>query len=256
MKRAMDAAARNLTFKIPGNLQKNVMSGFCPGCDHGVAIRLIAEALEELELSEKTIVVSSIGCSVFLNDYLNLDIIEAPHGRAVAAATGVKRSKPDKFVLTYQGDGDFASIGLAESLHGILRAENITAICANNINYGMTGGQASPTTVLGQVTTTTQQGKSSGFPVKIAELCASLEGAAYVERVSLTNIKQIENAKRAFKNAFKSQVLGLGTSVIEIISNCPTNWKLTPEDSHKKIDEEITKIFPLGVYKNTMDMVC
>lgn len=244
-----------LVFDIPKNLHRNINSGFCAGCDHGVAIRILAEALEELNLSEKTIIVSSIGCSVFLNDYFNLDIIEAPHGRAMAAATGVKRAKPDKFVFTYQGDGDFASIGLAESLHAIVRAENITAICANNTNYGMTGGQASPTTILGQVTTTSTLGKNSGFPVKISELCALMEGSAYVERVALTDIAKIENAKRAIKNAFRAQMMELGTGVIEILSSCPTNWKLSPQDSHKYINDELTKVFPLGIYKNKLEAV-
>lgn len=246
------ATAEKLTFEIPKNMQKNLDSGFCPGCDHGVAIRVIAGVLEEMELSEKAIVVSSIGCSVFLNDYLNLDIVEAPHGRAMAVATGVKRSKPDKLVLTYQGDGDFSSIGLGESLHGLIRAENITAICANNTNYGMTGGQASPTTTLGQITSTTTLGKTGGYPVKIAELCATFEGAAYVERVSLTDIKQIENMRRAIKNAFNSQIRKLGASVVEIISSCPTNWKTTPIGAHEWIEKELVNTFPLGVFKNKL----
>ncbi len=246
----MSVENKKLVFQVPGNICENLDSGFCPGCDHGVAIRIIAEVLEEMNLSQDAIVVSSIGCSVFLNDYLNLDIVEAPHGRAMAVATGVKHSKPNKLVFTYQGDGDFASIGLAESLHGFIRAENITAICANNINYGMTGGQSSATTPLGAVTTTTVLGKSDGHPVKIAELCAFFEGAAYSERVSLTNIKQIENTKCAIKNAFKSQMAGLGTSVVEILTSCPTNWKLKPVDAHKKIENELVEVFPLGIFKS------
>ena len=241
-----------LVFEIPKNMQKNLNSGFCAGCDHGVLIRVIAEVLEEMGLSEKTIIVSSIGCSVFLNSYLNLDIVEAPHGRAMAVATGVKRAKPDKLVFTYQGDGDFSSIGLGESLHGFIRGENITAICANNTNYGMTGGQASPTTTLGQITSTTPDGKAFGHPVKIAELCASFEGAAYVERVALANIKHIENAKRAIKNAFKSQIEERGTSVVEVLTSCPTNWKTTPAGAHEWIEKELFNIFPLDVFKNKL----
>lgn len=241
-----------LVYSVPKNLRTDTYSGFCPGCDHGVAIRLIAEVLEEMELSEKTIIVSSIGCSVFLNDYFNLDIIEAPHGRAMATATGVKRAKPDKFVFTYQGDGDFSSIGLGESLHAIIRSEKITAICANNTNYGMTGGQASPTTVLGQVTTTTVNGKSDGYPVNIAELCATIQGAAYVARTSLTSLKEIENTKRSIKKAFSAQVQGIGTSVVEILTNCPTNMKITPEESHIKIESELVKTFPIKVYKDNV----
>lgn len=243
-----------LIFDIPKSMHQDIDSGFCPGCDHGVAIRIIAELLEELNLREKAIVVSSIGCSVFLNDYFNLDIIEAPHGRAMAVATGVKRAKPDKFVFTYQGDGDFSSIGLAESIHALVRAENVTAICANNTNYGMTGGQASPTTVLGQVTTTTAAGKSEGFPIAICELCATVEGAAFVARTSVTSIKEIENTKNAIRKAFKAQIEGRGASVVEILTSCPTNWKLSPSGAHKRIEEELTKIFPLGVFKDKVSV--
>ncbi|GBF22680.1 pyruvate:ferredoxin oxidoreductase and related 2-oxoacid:ferredoxin oxidoreductases, beta subunit [Candidatus Gastranaerophilus sp. (ex Termes propinquus)] len=243
-----------LVFKKPKAIKDDYRFTYCPGCDHGVAIRIIAEALEEMELCEKTIIVSSIGCSVFLNDYFDLDIIEAPHGRALAVATGVKRAKPDKFVLTYQGDGDFASIGLGESLHAIARGENVTTVCINNTTYGMTGGQGGPTTVLGQITSTTPQGRKAevhGYPIKIAELCAVLEGAGYVARTSLDSSAQIENTKKAIKKAFEIQENGLGASLVEVLATCPTNWKLSPQDSHKRVKEELFKIFPLGVYKHS-----
>ncbi len=242
-----------LVFQKPSRIKKDCKVTFCPGCDHGVAIRIIAELLDELGLADKTIVVSSIGCSVFLNDYYNLDIVEAPHGRALAVATGVKRAKPDKFVFTYQGDGDFASIGLAESMHALSRGEKVTAVCINNTNYGMTGGQMAPTTILGQITTTTQDGRDSelqGFPIKICEMASTCEGAAFVARVSLDSSRRIEETKKAIKKAFEIQMAGLGASVVEILSTCPTNWKLTPQDAHERVRQELYPVFPLGIYKD------
>ena len=245
-----------LVFKKPSIIHKDCKVTFCPGCDHGVAIRIIAELLEELGIADKTIVVSSIGCSVFLNDYYNLDIVEAPHGRAMAVATGVKRAKPDKFVFTYQGDGDFASIGLGESMHALSRGEKITAICINNTNYGMTGGQMAPTTILGQKTTTTVNGRDAniqGYPIKICEMASTCDGAAFVARCSLDSSKEIENTKKMIRKAFEAQLAGLGTSVIEILSTCPTNWKLSPKESHERIRRELYPVFPLGVYKEKTD---
>jgi len=242
-----------LVFKKPLAIHNNYNFTFCPGCDHGLAIRIVAEVLEELNLCERTIVVSSIGCSVFLNDYYNLDIIEAPHGRALAVATGVKRAKPDKFVFTYQGDGDFASIGLGESMHAMGRGENVSAIVINNTTYGMTGGQGGPTTIIGQVTTTTPQGRKPelhGYPIKICEIAATFEGVGYIERTTLDSSAQIEKTKKAIKKAFECQMMGAGTSIVEILATCPTNWKLSPKDSHKRVREELTKVFPLGVYKS------
>ena len=242
-----------LVFQKPSSIQKDCNVTFCPGCDHGVAIRIIAELLDELNLVEKTIVVSSIGCSVFLNDYYNLDIIEAPHGRALAVATGVKRSKPDKFVFTYQGDVDFASIGLGESMHGLSRGEKVTAICINNTNYGMTGGQMAPTTIIGQKTTTTINGRDpnlQGYPIKICEMASICDGAAFVARCSLDSSKEIENTKKMIKKAFESQINNQGASLIEILSTCPTNWKLSPQEAHKRIREELYPVFPLGIYKD------
>ena len=241
-----------LVFQKPSRIKKDCKVTFCPGCDHGVAIRIIAELLDEMGLADKTIVVSSIGCSVFLNDYYDLDIVEAPHGRALAVATGVKRAKPDKFVFTYQGDGDFASIGLGESMHAISRGEKVTAICINNTNYGMTGGQMAPTTILGQKTTTTVNGRDAnvqGYPIKICEMASTCEGAAFVARCSLDSSKEIENTKRMIRKAFQSQIDGKGSSLVEILSICPTNWKMTPQESHERIRREVYPVFPLGVYK-------
>ena len=241
-----------LVFQKPSRIKKDCKVTFYPGCDHGVAIRIIAELLDEMGLADKTIVVSSIGCSVFLNDYYDLDIVEAPHGRALAVATGVKRAKPDKFVFTYQGDGDFASIGLGESMHALSRGEKVTAICINNTNYGMTGGQMAPTTILGQKTTTTVNGRDAnvqGYPIKICEMASTCEGAAFVARCSLDSSKEIENTKRMIRKAFQSQIDGKGSSLVEILSICPTNWKMTPQESHERIRREVYPVFPLGVYK-------
>ena len=191
--------SEQLVFKKPNSIKKDCNVTFCAGCDHGIAIRIIAELLDEMNLAEKTIIVSSIGCSVFLNDYFDLDIIEAPHGRALAVATGVKRAKPDKFVFTYQGDGDLASIGLGESLHAMARGEKVTTICMNNTNYGMTGGQMAPTTILGQKTTTTVNGRDAnvqGYPIKICEMASVCDGTAFVARTSLDSARSIENTKR------------------------------------------------------------
>lgn len=244
-------------FSVPESIKKDSAFTFCPGCDHGVAIKLVAEILDELELREKTIAIASSGCSVLLYDFLNADCIEAPHGRACAVATGVKRAhkalKNDKFVFTYQGDGDFASIGLAESLHSALRGENITAICINNTNYGMTGGQLGPTTAMGQITTTSPTGRNReyhGFPIKTAEHIALCGGTSFSARTALYDIKNIINTKKTIKKAFECQKQGLGFSFVEILSSCPTNWKLSPKDSHKKIEEELTKIYPLGIFKD------
>lgn len=240
-------------FKIPESLRDGVKYSFCPGCDHGVAVRLVAEVLDEMELREKSILVASIGCSVTLYDFLNVDSIEAPHGRALAEATGVKRARPDKFVFTYQGDGDFASIGLAESLHAALRGENVSAICINNTTYGMTGGQLGPTTLLGQVTTTSPTGRNLeyyGYPVKIAEHVALCDGTAFSARVSLDSVANIRKAKQAIKKAFEVQIKGLGFGFVEILSTCPTNWKMTPSQAHERVRNEMMKTYVPGVYKD------
>lgn len=240
-------------FSIPKSMKKDFRYTFCPGCDHGVAIRLVAELIDELELKEKTICSTSIGCSVFLYDFLNVDCVEAPHGRACASATGVKRANPDKFVFTYQGDGDFASIGLAESMHTALRGENVTAICINNTTYGMTGGQLGPTTLMGQVTTTSPNGRNRenyGYPIKIAEHIALCDGTAFSARVAIDTVPHIKEAKKVLKKAFETQLEGKGFSFVEILSSCPTNWHMSPEDAHKRIREEMIPVFPLGIYKD------
>mgnify|MGYP004553413525 FL=1 len=240
-------------FKIPDSLRENTKYSFCPGCDHGVAIRLVAEVLDELNLKEKTILAASIGCSVTSYDFLNVDSIEAPHGRALAVATGVKRARPDKFVFTYQGDGDFASIGLAESMHSALRGENLSAICINNTTYGMTGGQLGPTTLLGQKTTTSPTGRNLeyyGYPIKIAEHIALCDGTAFSARVSLDTVANIRKAKQAIKKAFEVQIQGLGFGFVEILSTCPTNWKMSPEQAHERVRNEMMQVFKPGVYKD------
>ena len=240
-------------FEIPKSFKRDMHYTFCSGCDHGVAIRLIAELLDELGLKEKTITATSIGCSVTLYDFLDVDAIEAPHGRALAEATGVKRARPDKFVFTYQGDGDFASIGLAESMHAALRGEKLSAICINNTTYGMTGGQLGPTTLLGQVTTTSPNGRNIeyyGYPIKIAEQIALCDGTAYSARVSLDTVANIKKAKQAIKKAFEVQINGLGFGFIEILATCPTNWKMTPEEAHNRVRDVMMQFFKPGVYKD------
>lgn len=241
------------TFSIPKSLKKDMTYTFCPGCDHGVAIRLVAELLDEFGLKEKALTPASVGCSVFLYDFLNVDCVEAPHGRALACATGMKRAKPDSFVFTYQGDGDFASIGLAESTHAAARGEKITSICINNTLYGMTGGQLGPTTVLNQVTTTSPHGRNLeyyGYPLKVAEHIALCDGTAFAARVSLDSPAAIIKAKKAIRKAFEVQLKGLGFGFVEILSGCPTNWKMTPANAHKHIREELTKVYPLGIFKD------
>lgn len=245
-------------FKIPDVFKKDVRYSFCPGCDHGVAVRLVAECLDELDLKEKTITATSIGCSVGLYDFLNIDAIESPHGRALAVATGVKRAQPDKFVFTYQGDGDFASIGWGESMHSSLRGENLSAICINNTTYGMTGGQLGPTTLLGQVTTTSPTGRNVeyyGYPIKIAEHIALNDGTAYSARVALDTVANIKKAKQAIKKAFEVQLKGLGFGFVEILSSCPTNWRMTPEQAHERVRKEMMPVFKLGVFKDITEEV-
>ncbi len=240
-------------FKLPKSLRENTKFSFCPGCDHGVAVRLVAEVLDELGLKDNAILTAAIGCSVTAYDFLNVDAIEAPHGRALAVATGVKRAQPDKFVFTYQGDGDFASIGLAESMHAALRGENLSAICINNTTYGMTGGQLGPTTLVGQKTTTSPTGRNLeyyGYPIKIAEHMALCDGTAFSARVSLDTVANIRKAKQAIKKAFEVQIKGLGFGFVEILSTCPTNWKMTPEQAHDRVRNEMMQVFKPGIYKD------
>lgn len=240
-------------FSIPKSFKKDFKYTFCPGCDHGIAIRLIGEVIDELEIREDIISSTSVGCSVFLYNFLDIDAVEAPHGRALASATGVKRARPDKVVFTYSGDGDFASIGLAESMHTALRGEKITAFCLNNTTYGMTGGQLGPTTMMGQVTTTSPTGRNAdyyGYPIKVAEHIALCDGTAFSARVALDSVPHINQAKQAIKKAFQVQLEGKGFGFVEILSSCPTNWHMTPEGAHERIRTEMIPEFPLGVFKD------
>ena len=240
-------------FKLPESLKKDIKFSFCPGCDHGVAVRLVAEVLDELGVRDNAILTASLGCSVTLYDFMEVDSLEAPHGRALAEATGIKRARPEKFVFTYQGDGDFASIGLAESLHAALRGENISTICINNTTYGMTGGQLGPTTLLGQITTTSPTGRNAdyyGYPIKIAEHVALCDGTAFSARVSLDSVANIRKAKQAIKKAFEAQIHGLGFGFVEILSTCPTNWKMSPEKAHERVRNEMMQVFKPGIYKD------
>jgi len=226
---------------------------YCPGCHHGIAHRLVAELIDELGLKENTIAVSSIGCSVFLYNYIDVDTVEAPHGRAPAVATGVKRARPDKFVFTYQGDGDLASIGMAEIMHAANRGERMSVVFVNNTVYGMTGGQMAPTTLIGQKTTTCPGGRCKdreGSPIRMSEIIAQLGGTAFCARGSLDSVKNIRQAKKYLRQAFEVQTKGLGFGFVELLSGCPTNWRMTPLAANKRITEEMIPYFPLGVYKD------
>lgn len=225
---------------------------FCPGCHHGIVHRLVAECIDRYGLRDKTIGVASVGCSVFLYDYLDVDVVEAPHGRAAAVATGVKRSRPDNFVFTYQGDGDLAAIGTAEIIHAANRGERITVVFVNNAVFGMTGGQMAPTTMAGQETTTTPSGReteTNGFPIKMAELLSVLPGTTFVARAAVNNPKNLMRAKKLLRKAFEIQTSGQGFGFVEFLSACPTNWKMTPEQANKRVAEEMISYFPLGIFK-------
>jgi 2-oxoglutarate ferredoxin oxidoreductase subunit beta len=238
-------------FTRPKSL-KDVPYHYCPGCTHGVAHRLIAEVIDELGIQGSTIGMTSVGCSIFTMDYFDLDMVQASHGRAPAVATGIKRVLPDRVVFTYQGDGDLAAIGAGELVHAAARGENITAIFINNAVYGMTGGQMAPTTLLGQVTTTTPFGRSkevNGFPVKVCEMLASIEGSAYLARVAVHNPKTIIQAKKAIRKSFEVQMAGQGFSLVEILSTCPTNWGLSPLEAVKWLEDNMIPFYPLGEFK-------
>ena len=226
---------------------------YCPGCAHGIVHRLVAEVLEEMGELGNSIVAVPVGCAVFANNYFNIDAIQCAHGRAPATATGIKRVHPEQTVFTYQGDGDLAAIGTAETVHSAARGENITIIFVNNAIYGMTGGQMAPTSLPGQVTQTSPYGrdvKVAGYPVKVCEMLSQLDGATYLERVAVNNVKNVKNAKRAIKKAFENQVNGLGFSLVEVISTCPTNWGKTPEAALEWVEEKMIPYYPLGVYKD------
>ena len=238
-------------FKRPDALV-DVNFHFCPGCNHGNVHKLVAEALDEYNIAGKTIGVAGVGCCVFLYNYLHVDVLEAPHGRACAEATGVKRVHPDKIVFTYQGDGDLAAIGMAETVHAANRGENFTVIFVNNSLYGMTGGQMAPTTLRGQKPTTSPYGRShegDGYPIRMAEMLATLEGTSFVARVACNTPGNIIKARKAIKTAFKMQIDKMGFSFVEILSACPTNWRLDAVASQKKVADEMIPYFPLGVFK-------
>ena len=227
---------------------------YCPGCTHGIVHRLVAEAIDELGIEGRTIGIAPVGCSVMAYDYFNCDMIEAAHGRAPAVATGVKRSDPENhIVFTYQGDGDLASIGMAETVHAAARNENITIIFINNAIYGMTGGQMAPTSLPGQVTQTSPYGrdvKACGYPIRVCELLSELDGPEYLERVTVNSVAHVRQAKKAILKAFKNQVENKGFSLVEVLSSCPTNWGMTPEKALKWIDDAMIPYYPLGVYRD------
>ena len=226
---------------------------YCPGCTHGIVHRLVAEVIDELGIEGKTVGIAPVGCSVFAYNYFECDMIEAPHGRAPAVATGVKRSLPENVVFTYQGDGDLAAIGTAETVHAASRGENITVIFINNAIYGMTGGQMAPTTLLGQVTTTSPYGrdpKIQGNPVHVCEMLSTLDGTAYAERVAVDCPKNVMAAKKAIKKAFQNQIDKKGFSIVEVLSTCPTNWGLTPTEALEWLRQNMMPFYPLGVYKD------
>lgn len=243
-------------FTRPQSL-KDVQTHFCPGCQHGTIHRMVARAMDDFGIRDKTIGVASVGCSVFLYSYFDVDVVEAPHGRAPAVATGTKRALPDKIVYTYQGDGDLAAIGMSEIIHAANRGEHITVIFVNNTTYGMTGGQMAPTTMPGQKTSTSPYGRdigNDGAPFKMAELLSNLDGVAFSARVAVNNPKNALNAGKLIKTAFQYQVEGKGFSFIEALSTCPTNWGMNPLQANQRLADEMINYFPLGIYKNSENL--
>ena len=241
-----------VVFDKPNALTKNPLH-YCPGCTHGIIHRLVAEALDELGVTGRTIGVASVGCSVFTYNYFNCDMVQAAHGRAPAVATGVKRSDSNNIVFTYQGDGDLAAIGTAETVHSAARGENITVIFVNNAIYGMTGGQMAPTTLPGQKTQTSPYGRDVekvGYPVKVCEMLSQMDGATYLERVAVNNVANVKKAKAAIKKAFQNQIEGKGFSLVEVLSTCPTNWGMSPEKALTWLEDNMIPYYPLGVYKD------
>ena len=239
-------------FSRPESL-KDTPFHYCPGCGHSIIHRLVAEVIDELGIRERTIGVPPAGCAVLAYNYFDVDMAEAPHGRAAAVATGIKRMLPDRIVFTYQGDGDIAAIGTAETIHAASRGERVTSIFVNNAIYGMTGGQMAPTTVPGQITTTTPGGRAplrDGNPIDLSEMLGVAAGSVYIERTSVTSPKNILKTKKAIKKAFMVQLEDRGFSLVEILSPCPTNWKMTPVAAARWVDESMTKIFPLKVIKD------
>ncbi|MDI9505038.1 MAG: hypothetical protein GX246_09865 [Clostridiales bacterium] len=228
---------------------------YCPGCTHGIIHRLVAEAIEGLNVQDKAIGVAPVGCAVFAYNYFNCDMFEAAHGRAPAVATGIKRARPDNVVFTYQGDGDLASIGAAEIVHAATRGEKITVIFVNNAIYGMTGGQMAPTTLIGQKSTTSPLGRDAeknGYPIRVSEMLATLDGPTLIQRVSVHDVKHVIEAGKAIKKAFQHQIEGRGFSLIEVLSTCPTNWGMTPKESMDWVVQKMIPQYPLGVKKEVL----
>ncbi len=226
---------------------------YCPGCTHGIIHRLVAQAIDDLGIEGKTVGVAPVGCAVMAYNYFACDMVEAAHGRAPAVATGLKRAMPENVIFTYQGDGDLASIGMAETVHAATRNENITVIFVNNAIYGMTGGQMAPTSLPGQVTQTSPYGRdvaTQGYPVKVSEMLATLDGPEFIARVAVNNVKNVKEAQKAIKKAFENQINNKGFSLIEVVSSCPTNWGMTPVDALKWVEEKMIPYYPLGVYKD------
>ncbi|MDR1541854.1 MAG: 2-oxoglutarate oxidoreductase [Clostridiales bacterium] len=242
----------SIVFDRPKALS-DVPTHYCPGCTHGIIHRLVAEAMDELDIAGRTVGIAPVGCAVMAYDYFECDMIEAAHGRAPAVATGVKRAKPESIVFTYQGDGDLAAIGCAETVHAAARGENITIIFVNNAIYGMTGGQMAPTTLPGQITQTTPYGRdvvSAGYPIRVCELLSTLEGASFIQRVAADSVKNVREAKKAIKKAFQVQLESRGFSLVEVLSSCPTNWGLTPSQALDWIRASMIPYYPLGVFKD------
>ncbi len=240
-------------FKRPEALKDNV-THYCPGCGHGIIHRLIAEIIDELGIRDKTVGVPPVGCAVLAYNYIDVDMGEAPHGRAVAVATGIKRARPDLIVFTYQGDGDIAAIGTAETIHAANRGERVSVIFVNNGVFGMTGGQMAPTTLLGQTTTTTPGGRIAlrdGYPLDLSQMLAVGRGSVYIERTAVTSPKNIIKTKKAIKKAFQVQMNDLGFALVEVLSQCPVNWKLSPVEACRRVEEEVVKTYPLGIIKDT-----
>jgi len=239
-------------FQRPASLKREPFR-YCPGCGHSLIHRLIAECIDDMGIRERVIGIAPVGCAVFAYDYFNFDMLEVAHGRPPAAATGLKRALPDRIIFSYQGDGDLAAIGTAEIIHAANRGENISVFFVNNATYGMTGGQMAPTTLPGQKTTTTPSGRQvmrEGYPLRVSELLATIEGASYIARTSLDSYMNLAVTKKAIEKAFRYQIEGKGFSLVEILSPCPVDWKLSPPDSLKWIREEMTAVFPPGDYKD------
>lgn len=239
-------------FQKPKSLA-DVSTHYCPGCTHGIIHRLIAEAIDELGIEGQTIGIAPVGCAVFAYNYFNCDMVQAAHGRAPAVATGIKRVNPNNIVFTYQGDGDLAAIGTAEIVHAAARGEKITTVFVNNAIYGMTNGQMAPTTLIGQVTDTTPYGRdpvANGFPIRVSEMLSTLDGAAYIERVSMHNVKNVLKARKAIKKAFEIQLQQKGFALVEVLSSCPSNWGMSPVEALKWIEEKMVPQYPLGVLKD------